>query len=47
MELTIFIGAAVILFGSLIVTSKSPLYYLYSIFAEGFIKPKILKKWKK
>ncbi|MES2677973.1 MAG: DMT family transporter [Pseudomonadota bacterium] len=47
MELMMFIGAAVILFGSLIVASKSPLYYLYSGFAVGFIKPKMLKKWKK
>jgi hypothetical protein len=44
-ELIMLIGAAVILFGSLIVASQTPLYYLYSSFTEGFIKPKIFKKW--
>jgi drug/metabolite transporter (DMT)-like permease len=40
MELPMFIGALVILFGSLITTSKSPLYYLYSGFAEANFAPK-------
>ncbi len=46
-ELIMFIGAAVILLGSLLASSKSPLYYLYSGFAEGLIKIKTIKQWKK
>jgi hypothetical protein len=40
MDLFTFVGAAVILLGSLMVTNKSPLHYLYSGFAEGNIIPK-------
>jgi drug/metabolite transporter (DMT)-like permease len=39
-DLFTLIGATVILLGSLMVTNKSPLYYLYSGFAEGNIIPK-------
>lgn len=39
-DLIMIIGALIILLGSLMVTSKSPLYYLYSSFAEGAILPK-------
>ncbi len=40
MELATFIGALVIVVGSLIVAAKSPLYYLYSSFSDGTIVPK-------
>jgi drug/metabolite transporter (DMT)-like permease len=39
-DLFTFLGATIILFGSLIATNKSPLYYLYSGFAEGSAIPK-------
>lgn len=39
-EIPMLIGALVILLGSLMSTSRSPLSYLYSSFAEGVIFPK-------
>ncbi|MFT6076829.1 MAG: drug/metabolite transporter (DMT)-like permease [Myxococcota bacterium] len=39
-DLLTFLGATIILLGSIIATNKSPLYYLYSGFSEGSAIPK-------
>lgn len=39
-DLFTFLGAIIILFGTIIATNKSPLYYLYSGFSEGSAIPK-------